>query len=588
MQGRASWHRWGIAHARAAWFKCRSLLGSAACLLAIDVIASLAGLLFWGAAARLYRPQQVGLASALLAAITLVSSIAGLGTSTGLARYLPQAAHPHRLLSSTLTLNAACALLVGIAYLAGARAWSPSLAFMWQNAVYAAGFVLFGLSTVLGTAAKMAFVARRQAGHALQYACILNLGRLLLLFPLRRLGTAGLVGAVGMACAAATAVSLYWYLPRTLAGYRPRPWLDTAELRAIVPYSLGSSLSGLLLTSTRTVLPLLIVEALGQEANAYAYTALTIGALVAMPAAALATAALAEGAHDLRNAEAVLQPATALAVGLTLPAGTIAAVAAAVLLLPFGAGYAREGAGLLRWLGAVAPLTALKELHLARLRVQVRIGRLIAWSAACALLTLGLSAALMPRLGITGIGPAVLAGEGLVALPTAASVLLGRRACGMRARPGTGAAPLKIALVCSHGGHLTEMELLEPAFEGHHCFLVTYRSPRTEALPGRCYLLPNIGTSPWRLLGAFARAAWVLGCERPDVVLSTGSEIAIPFLWLGRLLGARTVYVESCCRVTAPSRTGPLVYPVSDLFLVQWPALLDRYGPRAQYVGGLM
>jgi beta-1,4-N-acetylglucosaminyltransferase len=586
MQGHASQRAWGIAHAKAIWIRCRSLLGSAACLLATDVIASLAGLVFWGAAARLYRPQQVGLASALLAAVALASSIAGLGTSTGLARYLPQAAHPHRLLNSILTLNAACALLVSVAYLAGASVWSPSLAFVWREATYAAGFVLFSVSTVLGTAVKMAFVAQRQAGRALHYACILNLGRLLLLFPLRGLGAAGLVSAVGAACAAATVLSLCRHLPRALDGYRPRLLLHVGELRAIVPYSLGSSLAGLLLASTRTVLPLLVLEALGQEANAYACTTLTIGAILAMPAVALGTAALAEGARDPRNAGAVLRPATALAVALALPAAGIAVMAAATLLLPFGAGYAREGAGLLRWLALAAPLTALKELYLARLRVEARIGRLIAWSAACSLVTLGLSAVLMPRLGIVGIGPAVLVGEGLVALPAAASALL--RGQAGKARAQTGPSPLRIALVCSHGGHLSEMELLKPAFEGHRCFLVTYRSPRTEALDGRHYLLPNIGTSPWRLLGAFARAAWVLARERPDVVLSTGSEIAIPFLWLGRLLGARTAYVESCCRVTAPSRTGPLVYPVSDLFLVQWPTLLERYGPRAQYLGGLM
>jgi beta-1,4-N-acetylglucosaminyltransferase len=586
MQRQPSWYGQGIAHAVATWIRCRSLLGSAACLLAADVIASLAGLLFWGAAARLYRPQQVGLASALLAAAALVSSIAGLGTSTGLARYLPQAAHPHRLLNSTLTLNAACALLVGVAYLAGAHVWSPALAGVWQNAASFAGFVLLGVSTVLGTAVKMAFVAQRQADRALHYACVLNLGRLLLLLPLRSLGTAGLVGAVGAACTAATALGLCWHLPRTLGGYRPRVQLDVGELRAIVPYSLGSSLAALLLASTRTVLPLLVVEMLSQEANAYAYVALMVGALLAMPAAALGTAALVEGAHDPRAAESVLRPATALAVGLAVPAAAIAVVAPAVLLLPFGTGYAREGAVLLRWLGLAAPLTALKELYLARLRVEARIGRLIAWSAACATLTLGLSAVLLPRLGIAGIGPAVLAGEGLLAIPGLAGALFGRQA--RRMEPATRVARLKIALVCSHGGHLTEMELLEPAFEGYRCFLVTYRSPRTEALSRRCYLLPNIGTSPWRLLGAFVRAAWILGREHPDVVLSTGSEIAIPFLWVGQLLGARTVYVESCCRVTAPSRTGPLVYPVSDLFLVQWPALLERYGPRAHYVGGLI
>jgi beta-1,4-N-acetylglucosaminyltransferase len=361
-------------------------------------------------------------------------------------------------------------------------------------------------------------------------------------------------------------------------------------VRTTVPYSLANYLAGLLLASTRTLLPLLVIETLGQEANAHAYTALMIGALLASPAVALSTAAFAEGAHAPRRMAAILRPAAVLVLGLSLPAAAAVAVAAPQVLSLFGASYAREAAGLLRWLALAAPLAALKELYLARLRVETRMGRLIAWSAASSLVLLGLSAALMPRLGIGGIGVAILAGDGLLALPAAWGVLVGGHRHRTRLRQATdrGGSSLKIALVCSHGGHLTEMEMLRPAFEGHRCFLVTYRSPRTEALPGPRYLLRNIGASPWRLLGALARAAWVLWRERPDVVLSTGSEIAIPFLWLGRVTGARTVYVESCCRVTAPSRTGPLVYPVSDLFLVQWPALLERYGPRAQYVGGLM
>jgi O-antigen/teichoic acid export membrane protein len=582
VEAQASQDKSSIAQFRSLVFGWRSLLGSAGCLLGIEAIASLAGLAFWSAAARLYHPGQVGLASAVLAAVTLVSGIAGLGTGAGLLRFLPLASHPGRTLNSTFTLNAACAVLAGTVYLVGARIWSPSLTFVCRDTALCTGFVLFCLASALGTATKTAFVARKQAGYALRYACILNLGRLLLLYPLCRLGSAGLVGSVAAACATATTLSLFCHLPRLLTGYRPRLLVDVSELHALVPYSLGSYLAGLLLSSTRTLLPLLVVEALGREANAYAHTALMLGSLLASPAAALATAALAEGARDPGSAPDTVRPATVLALGLALPAAAIAAVAARQLLLYFGADYAREGASLLRGLAMAAPLSALKELYLARLRIQARMRRLIACSAASSLVTLSLSAALMPRHGIVGIGAAVIAGESLLALPAAVGMLADRR------RSATCARPLKIALVCSHGGHLTEMELLGPALDGHRCFLITYRSPRTEALPGRRYLLPNIGTSPWRLLGACARAAWVLACERPDVVLSTGSEIAIPFLWLGRAFGARTVYVESCCRVTVPSRTGPLVYPVSDLFLVQWPTLLERYGPRAQYLGGLM
>ena len=153
-----------------------------------------------------------------------------------------------------------------------------------------------------------------------------------------------------------------------------------------------------------------------------------------------------------------------------------------------------------------------------------------------------------------------------------------------------GPKPLKIALVCSHGGHLTEMQMLLPAFSGHDCVLITYRCDRTKdlALWPRKYLLSNIGTNIIRMAKAFAQAILILLRERPDVVLSTGAEIAIPFLWIGKLLGTRTVYVESWCRVHTRSGTGPLVYPIADLFLVQWPDMVHQYGHKALYLGGLI
>jgi UDP-N-acetylglucosamine:LPS N-acetylglucosamine transferase len=149
---------------------------------------------------------------------------------------------------------------------------------------------------------------------------------------------------------------------------------------------------------------------------------------------------------------------------------------------------------------------------------------------------------------------------------------------------------MKLALVCSPGGHLTEMMMLSPAFEGHEHFLVVARSPRTESLASRecMYLIPDVGTNLWLMALAFLQAFRILIKERPDVVVSTGAEVAIPFSWLGKLLGARVVYVESWCRIHTRSGTGPLVYPVADLFLVQWPGLLEEYGPKACYRGGLV
>ncbi len=149
---------------------------------------------------------------------------------------------------------------------------------------------------------------------------------------------------------------------------------------------------------------------------------------------------------------------------------------------------------------------------------------------------------------------------------------------------------MKIALVCSHGGHLTQMNMLTLVLEGHECFWVTYRCVRTEAMVAheRVHLLTNIGTNPVRMALAFFQALWILLKERPNVIISTGAEIAIPFSWVGKLLGARVVYIETWSRVHTRSGTGPIVYPVTDLFLVQWPDVLCFYGPKARYEGGIV
>lgn len=145
----------------------------------------------------------------------------------------------------------------------------------------------------------------------------------------------------------------------------------------------------------------------------------------------------------------------------------------------------------------------------------------------------------------------------------------------------------KIGLVCSHGGHLTELLVLQEAWAGREVFWITYDAPRTRQLR-HAYRLRNIGTNPWLMLVATVRVAAILLRERPGLLISTGAEIAIPTFYIARLLGIRTIFIEVWTRVRRPTGTGRLVYPVSDRFFVQWPELRPRYGRRARFVGGLL
>ena len=148
---------------------------------------------------------------------------------------------------------------------------------------------------------------------------------------------------------------------------------------------------------------------------------------------------------------------------------------------------------------------------------------------------------------------------------------------------------MKIALVCSHGGHLTEMLYIMDAlgFKGHDIFFITYDSDRTRVLEYRKYLFKNFGEKKVELLKSIPNILNLMIKERPDIIISNGAEIAIPFFYLGKFLRAKTVFIECYTRIDEPTITGKLVYPVSNKFLVLWPEMLTKYGKKARYYGGL-
>jgi UDP-N-acetylglucosamine:LPS N-acetylglucosamine transferase len=149
---------------------------------------------------------------------------------------------------------------------------------------------------------------------------------------------------------------------------------------------------------------------------------------------------------------------------------------------------------------------------------------------------------------------------------------------------------LRIGLVCSHGGHMTELLQVASAFDGHDTFFITYDSAPTRAMDS-AYLVEHIGLHPVRMVRATARIVRILLRERPDLIVSTGAEIAIPTFYLAwalrklTIMKTRLLFIESWTRVTMPTRTGKLVYPIADVFLVQWEQMLDQYGRRARYGG---
>jgi UDP-N-acetylglucosamine:LPS N-acetylglucosamine transferase len=145
----------------------------------------------------------------------------------------------------------------------------------------------------------------------------------------------------------------------------------------------------------------------------------------------------------------------------------------------------------------------------------------------------------------------------------------------------------KIGLICSAGGHFTEMLQLREAFKGHRIFVITYREKATLNQENTYYL--ETWRSPTGFIVGLIKIFIIFLKEKPDILFSTGSEIAVPPFYLGKFLfRTKLIYLECSAQVYRPSLTGRCVYPITDLFLVQWEFLLKKYGPKAKYVGGLI
>jgi beta-1,4-N-acetylglucosaminyltransferase len=147
--------------------------------------------------------------------------------------------------------------------------------------------------------------------------------------------------------------------------------------------------------------------------------------------------------------------------------------------------------------------------------------------------------------------------------------------------------PVDLLLVCSPGGHALQLSLLREAWADFETAWVTLEAEDTRSLLEDEVVIYAYGPTTRNvpnLLRNLVLAWKLLRVARPNVIVTTGAGIAVPFAWIGRVLGSRVVYIESLTRIESASLSGRLIAPVTDRLYVQWPELA-RNVRRARYAG---
>jgi len=148
----------------------------------------------------------------------------------------------------------------------------------------------------------------------------------------------------------------------------------------------------------------------------------------------------------------------------------------------------------------------------------------------------------------------------------------------------------KLALVGSSGGHLAQLLALRQLWERYDRFWVTFPTEDARSLLVNEDVIwchhPTNRNAP-NLMRNTLLATRVLRDRRPTHIVSTGAASAVPFFYVGRILGAQLIYIETFDRIDTPTLTGRIVAPITQHFFVQWPEQLLNY-PRGELLGPLL
>lgn len=147
---------------------------------------------------------------------------------------------------------------------------------------------------------------------------------------------------------------------------------------------------------------------------------------------------------------------------------------------------------------------------------------------------------------------------------------------------------MKIGIISSCGGHLTEVMCLRLIYEKYeHFYVINDKIVLTKEMDRKTYFISH-SERDLKFFINLVEAIGILLKERPKVLLSTGAGPIVPFALIGRFLfGCKIIYIETITRVDTPSLTGKLMYYLANHFYYQWKELAI-YFPRGQYCGSLI
>lgn len=384
-------------------------------------ITSLLGVGFWALAAHSYSAHVVGLNAAAISAMTLVAEACTLGLSAVLVRYLPVAGtSTRRLVGRSYALTVSLALAFGLLAALTTGIWSPQLDFL-SSGGWLIGFVLATGATTIFTLQDSVLTGLRAAKWIPLENSLYALAKLLLLVLLASSLTGSGPFVAWTAPLALAVVIVNVLIFRRLIPAAPRE--GTLDRSKLLSMATGNYAGKLFTLAGNLYMPILVANQVSAADAAYFFVPWMVSLAIELIALNVMTSLTVEAASDMERLRELSRRALRQTLRLVVPVAALAAMVAPWALLIFGQDYADEGATLLRLLALGMVPNAIVTLGISVARIEHRGRIVVAIQGAHCVVVLGLSALLLPSVGIDAVGYVWTASQTVIALVLLATLL---------------------------------------------------------------------------------------------------------------------------------------------------------------------
>jgi UDP-N-acetylglucosamine:LPS N-acetylglucosamine transferase len=146
----------------------------------------------------------------------------------------------------------------------------------------------------------------------------------------------------------------------------------------------------------------------------------------------------------------------------------------------------------------------------------------------------------------------------------------------------------KVLAISSGGGHWVQLLRLNPAFEGCEVLYATvHKAYQGSFSDDEFFVIPDGNSwNKFKLIFSFLGIFRLIISVKPDCVVSTGAAPGYFAIMIMKLLGGKTVWIDSIANAEQLSKSGLHAQSFADLWLTQWPHLQKSDGPK--YMGKVL